>query len=91
MPAGGRRPAGVGARRRLAREAAAPFRGTSRWLRGRILDALRDTPADAWARLDSPIGGHDAAAVETALAGLDREGLVERHPTEGSLARLPLA
>lgn len=91
MPAGGRRPAAVGARRRVAREAAAPFRGTSRWLRGRILDVLRDTPADAWARLDSPIGGHDVAAVETALAGLDREGLVERHPTDGSLARLPLA
>jgi A/G-specific adenine glycosylase len=72
------------------RAAADPFRGTSRWLRGRILDALRDGPGDAWVRIEAPIGGHGAEAVETAVLGLAREGLAERHPSEPRLARLPL-
>jgi hypothetical protein len=74
-----------------ARERGAPFHATSRWLRGRILDALRDAPADAWARVDAPLGDHDAVAVETAVRGLVREGLAELHPTDRGLARLPLA
>jgi len=74
----------------LERDREAPFRTTSRWLRGRILDALRDAREDAWARLDLPLGEHDAAALEAALAGLAREGLAERHPTDATLARLPL-
>jgi hypothetical protein len=57
----------------------------------RILDALRDAPADDWARLDAPLGDHDAPALEIALAGLAREGLAERHPSDPRLARLPLA
>ncbi|MCI0581356.1 MAG: A/G-specific adenine glycosylase [Chloroflexi bacterium] len=79
-----------GRRSAVERGREAPFRGTSRWLRGRILEALRDAPADAWARLDAPLGEHDTAALEAALAGLAREGLAERHPTDASLARLPL-
>jgi A/G-specific adenine glycosylase len=82
---------GHGVRRTSAREDEAPFRSTSRWLRGRILDALRDAPADGWARLGAPLGDHDAPALEIALAGLAREGLAERHPSDPRLARLPLA
>jgi len=86
---GGARPRPI--RVRAAREAEAPFRTTSRWLRGRILDALRDAPSDAWARIDAPFGEHDAPALEVALTGLAREGLAERHPSDPRLARLPLA
>lgn len=77
--------------RRMAREAPAPFASTSRWLRGRILDSLRDAPADAWARLDASVGNHDLVAVETALEALARDGLLERHPSDPRLARLPAA
>ena len=73
------------------RQRVVPFRSTSRWLRGRILDALRDAPADSWARIESPLGEHGAASIEAALAGLSREGLAERHPTDCALARLPIA
>ena len=81
----------AGAAANGARERGAPFHATSRWLRGRILDELRDAPADAWARVDAPLGDHDAVAVETAVRGLAREGLAELHPTDRGLARLPLA
>jgi A/G-specific adenine glycosylase len=74
-----------------SRERAAPFGTTSRWLRGRILDALRDAPADDWARVDAPLGDHDADAVLASLGSLAREGLAERHPSDPALARLPLA
>jgi len=76
--------------RTAARESEAPFKSTSRWLRGRILDALRDAPADGWARLDAPLGEHDTPALQLALASLAREGLAERHPSDPRLARLPL-
>jgi A/G-specific adenine glycosylase len=78
-------------RPRAARETAPSFATTSRWLRGRILDALRDAPADAWARIDAPLGDHDAVAIQASLGTLAREGLAERHPTDTTLARLPLA
>ena len=90
VPSARGRSRGPGVRRPVAtREAPAPFRSTSRWLRGRILDALRDAPADAWARLDGPIGDHDLGAVDAALASLAMDGLVERHPSDPRLARLP--
>jgi hypothetical protein len=38
---------------------------TSRWLRGRILDRLRD--GSGWVELAAAIGSHDRAAVEAAL------------------------
>ncbi|HEX9549555.1 MAG TPA: hypothetical protein VF971_00530 [Candidatus Limnocylindrales bacterium] len=86
---------GHGLRRRgdaaAAREPVAPFRSTSRWLRGRILDALRDAPGDAWASVSPPLGSHDGPALEAALSGLAREGLAERHPSDPWLARLPQA
>jgi A/G-specific adenine glycosylase len=73
--------------RRPSRDPA--FAATSRWLRGRLLDRLRDE-GDGWTALAAPLGDHDAAAVERALAAMERDGLVERHPTDPSLARLPL-
>jgi A/G-specific adenine glycosylase len=67
------------------------FRSTSRWLRGRLLDRLRDAGDQAWIAVAPPVGDHDGAAVDRALAALERDGLIERHPTDPSLARLPLA
>jgi len=79
------RPATHGA----TRERAAPFEMTSRWLRGRIVDLLREGDDDAWVALGPAIGSHDHAAVGVALAALAREGLLERDPTDPRRARLP--
>ena len=68
-----------------------PFPTTRRWLRGRILDSLRDVPRGAWATIDGPIGEHGIGAIRAALAGLSADGLVELHPSEAGHARLPLA
>jgi A/G-specific adenine glycosylase len=67
----------------------APFPATSRWLRGRILDALRD--GAGWVVVEVPIGQHDLPAIETALAALAADGLVERATGDGLRARLPIA
>ena len=85
--------ASVGVPARMRRSAATDpvFATTSRWLRGRILDALRDAAPGTWAAIDAPVGDHDARAVDAALAALGAEGLAERHPTDTRLARLPLA
>ena len=64
------------------------FATTSRWLRGRILDRLRDVPGHRWAAVAAPIGAHDDAAVETALASMAAEGLLERDRTDPTRARL---
>ena len=77
-----------GPARSAARETAAAFVTTSRWLRGRIVDRLRDAPDAGWTAVDAPIGGHGAAAVETALAALEREGLIELDKAEGVGPRL---
>ncbi len=58
----------------------APFESTSRWLRGRILDRLRDASDGEWVDIGSSIGGHDAEAVRQAVVRLERDGLLERHP-----------
>src|SRR4051794_23554174 len=42
------------------------FEETSRWLRGRIVDRLRDEPAEAWLRIDESIGSHEEVAVRGA-------------------------
>jgi A/G-specific adenine glycosylase len=77
----------------LGRERPAPFRSTSRWLRGRILDRLRDAADAEWVVLDDGIGVHSAAAVAVAARALGSEGLLELDP--GALAsvraRLPIA
>ncbi len=99
VPAGARpvgaRPAGARAVARQAhpgpRPAAGPFPSTSRWLRGRILDALRDGADDGWVHLAAPLGRHDEAAVRASLSRLAAEGLAELHPSEPHVARLPLS
>jgi A/G-specific adenine glycosylase len=72
---------------------APPFTTTTRWLRGRILDRLRDGDDDpGWVALGEPIGSHPIASVEAALAAMARDGLVElRSGSAGSglEARLP--
>jgi len=81
------------ARPRVAREAAAPFASTNRWLRGRILDRLRAAPDGAWVALDDRIGDHEPARVRTAATRLAADGVVELKtgPADGPLlARLPL-
>lgn len=74
-----------------ARERQAPFETTSRWLRGRLLDLLRDAPGEAWARIPIALGPHDAAAISGTVDRLTLEGLAERHPQDPTLARLPIA
>lgn len=67
------------------------FATSSRWLRGRILDRLRDLGDGAWLAFGEDIGGHDAAAVVTALRGLAGEGLLElREGTGPPEGRLPV-
>ena len=66
-----------------------PFPATSRWLRGRILDRLRD--GGGWVDLDDTIGQHDQAAIEIALRDLAAEGLLEREADGALRARLPIA
>jgi A/G-specific adenine glycosylase len=59
------------------RATATPFPATTRWLRGRILDRLRDAPNDAWVELTEPLGEHPPARVAEELANLAREGMLE--------------
>jgi A/G-specific adenine glycosylase len=67
------------------------FAVTSRWLRGRILDRLRDANDGTWTVLGDAIGEHDRAAVTTALAAMARDGLVELDSADAARARLPLS
>jgi A/G-specific adenine glycosylase len=67
------------------------FPATSRWLRGRILDRLRDAGHEAWHPVDATIGVHDEPAVRACLDRLARDGLVELHPDRDLTARLPIA
>ena len=77
-PVGRPRPVGRPASRpRLARERAVPFEQSTRWLRGRILDRLREVDGPGWATFDGPLGGHDRAAVLAAVRVLAHEGLAE--------------
>jgi A/G-specific adenine glycosylase len=76
---------------RMTRERPARFETTSRWLRGRLLDLLRDAPGDAWATIPTSMGGHDAGSLTIALDALVRDGLAQRHPTDRRRARLPIA
>jgi A/G-specific adenine glycosylase len=54
-----------------------PFRSTTRWLRGRIMDRLRDAGDGAWVELAASIGDHPGEAVVVELGNLAREGLLE--------------
>lgn len=88
---GGVRPSRMPAR--ATREAATPFPSTSRWLRGRILDRLREAPDGAWVALDATMGGHDSVAIDAATRALASEGLLELESAIGEpvRARLPLS
>jgi A/G-specific adenine glycosylase len=66
----------------------APFATTTRWLRGRIIDRLRDAQEGAWVTLDGPIGEHPARAVRLAVLALASDGLVELGGGRGTEARL---
>ncbi|HEY8799693.1 MAG TPA: A/G-specific adenine glycosylase [Candidatus Limnocylindrales bacterium] len=79
-----------------ARAPAQPFHATSRhatsrWLRGRIVDRLRDAEDLAWTVIGAPIGDHDAIAIQRALTALARDGIVELDPADGRRARLATA
>ena len=63
------------------------FESTTRWLRGRIMDRLRDAPDDAWVRFDAGVGGHSRDAVNGQLARLAVDGLLEWRE-DGAEARL---
>jgi A/G-specific adenine glycosylase len=63
------------------RARANPFRSTTRWLRGRVMDRLRDASDGAWVDLAGGIGEHDEDAVATELGNLAREGLLELDPS----------
>ena len=64
------------------------FESTSRWLRGRIIDRLREAPPAAWLTFDGPVGTHALDAVVRALDGLQRDGLLERSNEDPRQARL---
>lgn len=66
---------------------APPFERTTRWLRGRIVAMLRDTPGAAWTHVPDEIGSHDSADVAAAVDALERDGLLERR-RDGAV-RLP--
>ncbi|MBI2781569.1 MAG: A/G-specific adenine glycosylase [Chloroflexi bacterium] len=53
----------------------AKFASTTRWLRGRILDRLRDAPG--WLNFDDGIGSHSRADVHASLSRLAIEGMIE--------------
>jgi A/G-specific adenine glycosylase len=91
-PATGGEPVPAAAASRGARvaEERQAFPSTRRWLRGRVVDRLRDAPDGAWVRLEASIGDHDAGSVARALAGLERDGLLERHPDDPTRVRLPV-
>ena len=76
---------------RSSRAAPTPFPATSRWLRGRILDLLRDARDGGWTPIAGPIGAHDAAAIRVALTALSVDKLVELDPVDPGRARLPHA
>lgn len=77
------------ARAATRRRSAGAFTTTSRWLRGRILDRLRDATDDGWAAFDEPLGSHAREDVVAMLAVLAGEGLLERDAARAHLARLP--
>jgi A/G-specific adenine glycosylase len=75
---------------RSSRRRATPFTSTSRWLRGRIMDSLREVEGTGWVVVAAPIGNHGAITIARALELLAAEGLVELDPASGLSARLPV-
>ena len=75
---------------RAAPAAASPFHSTSRWLRGRIMDRLREVDGAGWVVIEAPIGDHDRPTIARTLELLAAEGLVELDPASPLSARLPV-
>jgi A/G-specific adenine glycosylase len=61
------------------RRPAKPFPSTRRWLRGTLVRELRCADRGAWVPIAGARGTHDAVAVEEAIVGLERDGLLERN------------
>ena len=75
--------------RRVAERKDAPFAGSNRQIRGRIIDALRESPqpvAQLHAHLTSLGLTLDTAKLATIIAGLGRDGLVVVY---GDIIKLP--
>jgi A/G-specific adenine glycosylase len=70
-----------------ARTDAVPFEATTRWLRGRIVEVLRDAEPEIWTRLPSRLGRHDEDHIDAAIEALERDGLLER--SHDGAVRLP--
>jgi A/G-specific adenine glycosylase len=77
--------------RPASRAPAIPFATTTRWLRGRIVDRLRDVSGTDWSVVAAPIGDHDRTAVRAALGALARDRLIELDPSDPDRARLATA
>jgi len=76
-----------GGRATSQRAAPAPrFPSTNRWLRGRLLAAVREAPAGAWVDAPDGLGDHDRSAVLAALRGLERDGFLELRDGQARLA-----
>ncbi len=75
--------------RSRGRTARSPFRSTNRWLRGRLLDSARGLREGEWLGLKEAVGDHGPDAVAAAASAMVAEGLLEFHPTQPALARLP--
>jgi A/G-specific adenine glycosylase len=60
------------------------FESTTRWLRGRILDRLRDAVNGEPVTFDQPIGEHALPAVLGALAAMARDGVIVLEEPAGS-------
>jgi hypothetical protein len=67
-----------------------PFRESTRWLRGRLLDRLRGAPVGAWVEFPTAIGDHGPVAVAEALSAMCADGLLELD-ADRTRARLPIA
>lgn len=93
--AAGVRPAPTAPRARPRRQglAAVEFQATSRWLRGRLLDQLREAPGNSWTTVPALIGDHDGDAIRMALEAMERDRLVELDASGPGRprARLPTA
>lgn len=63
------------------------FELTTRWLRGRIVERLREDRDGRWVRLPDGIGQHRGESIEAAVVQLERDGLLERR-SDGAV-RLP--
>jgi A/G-specific adenine glycosylase len=83
----GGRATGSGRGQRVRAQPSDRFESTTRWLRGRILDRLRDASDGRWVRFDGPIGGHEVQSVIDALRDLARDGMLELDES-GHRARL---